>query len=125
MLKTAKLLVVIIGIMSISCAALAQKTSEPQTGKPVVIPTRYDAHRFIATPVTANSVKLSLFTDSPGGLFLNADTAERLKLSIVTLSQKEHAGVRIAGLPNFKSGPVILPPLGDLFEIARFAVART
>src|SRR5437763_10209704 len=102
----------------------AQKASEPQPGKPVVIPTRYDAHRFVATPVTANNVQLSLFTDSAGGLFLYADTAERLKLSIVTLSQKEHEGVRIVGLPNFKSGAMIPPPLGSLFEMRLFVFPR-
>ena len=79
MLKTAKLFVVIVGIMSLSCAVLAQKVSEPQPGKPVLIPTRYAAHRFIATPVTADNVRLSLFTDSAGGLFFYADTAVRLK----------------------------------------------
>src|SRR5438874_13279000 len=124
MVKTAKLFVLLVGITSISCAALAQKASEPQPGKPVVIPTRYDAHRFVATPVTANNVKLSLFTDSAGGLFLYADTAERLKLSIVTLSQKEHEGVRIVGLPNFKSGAMIPPPLGSLFEMRLFVFPR-
>src|SRR5947207_9306691 len=110
--------------MSIVCAALAQKTSEPQPGKPVVIPTRYDAHRFIATPVTADNIQLSLFTDSAGGLFLYADTAERLKLSIVTLSQKEHEGVRIVGLPNFKSGAMIPPPLARLFEMGLLVFPR-
>jgi len=101
-----------------------QRLIEPQTGKPVLIPTRYEAHRFIATPVTADNVRLSLFTDSAGGLFLYADTAERLKLSIVTLSQKEHEGVRIVGLPNFKSGAMIPPPLGSLFEMRLFVFPR-
>ena len=35
MLKKAKLFVLFVGIMSISCAALAQKASAPQPGKPV------------------------------------------------------------------------------------------
>jgi hypothetical protein len=125
MLKAAKLFVLLVGILSISCAALAQKTSEPQPGKPVLIPTRYNAHRFIATPVTADNVQLSLFTDSAGGLFLYSDTAQRLKLSIVTLPQKENGeGVRIVGLPNFKSGAMIPPPLGSLFEMRLFVFPR-
>lgn len=125
MLKAARLFVVIIGIISFSCAALAQKASEPQPGKPVVIPTRYAAHRFVATPVTADNATLSLFTDSAGGLFLYADTAEQLKLSIVTLPQKENGeAVRIVGLPNFKSGAMIPPPLGSLFEMRLFVFPR-
>ena len=125
MLTTAKLIVVILGTMSISFAALAQKASEPQPGKPVVIPTRYAAHRFVATPVTADNATLSLFTDSAGGLFLYADTAEQLKLSIVTLPQKENGqAVRIVGLPNFKSGAMIPPPLGSLFEMRLFVFPR-
>src|SRR2546430_9937356 len=97
--------------------ARCSKTSEPLTGKPVLIPTRYKAHRLIATPVTADNVRLSLFTDSAGRLFLYSDTAERLKLSVVTLPQKEHEGVRIVGLTNFKSGATIPPPPCTLFEM--------
>src|SRR4029077_18396647 len=125
MLKKAKLFVLFVGIMGLSCAALAQKNSEPQPGKPVVIPTRYNAHRFVATPVTAGDVQLSLFTDSAGGLFFYADTAERLKLSIVTLPQKENGEpLRIVGLPNFKSHEMIPRPLGSPFEMRLFVFRR-
>ena len=91
----------------------------------MVIPTRYDAHRFIATPVTADNLKLSLFTDSAGGLFLYADTVERLKLPIVTLPQTENGQpVRVVGLPDFKSDAMVPPPLGSFFEMRLFVFPR-
>ncbi len=90
------------------------KISEPQKGKPILIPTRYEEHRFIALPVTESGAQLSFFTDSAGGLFIFDDVAEKLKLTISTLNEtgagKQPA--RFTLLPAFQSKALIPPPLG-------------
>jgi hypothetical protein len=79
-----------------------QSPAEPRPGKPVTIPTRYLAHRFLATPTTVDSVTLTLFTDSAGALFIYEDVAQRLKLAVDTLPEKINGprtqGCRAAGL---------------------------
>jgi hypothetical protein len=105
--------------------APAQSTAEPQPGKPVTIPTRYLAHRFMATPTTVDNVTLSLFTDSAGALFIYEDVAQRLKLSVVTLPEKENGReLKVAVLPSFKSSAGIPPPLGSPFEQRLFIFSR-
>jgi hypothetical protein len=96
---------------------------EPSRGKPVIIPTRYDEHRFVAVPVTASGERLSLFTDSAGGLFLFADTVERLHLETISLPQKDANGqpIRMAALPKFKPNEAIPLPLGS--REGRFYIA--
>jgi len=103
----------------------AQSTVEPRPGKPVIIPTRYLAHRFVATPTTVDNVTMTLFTDSAGGLFLYEDVAQRLKLSVVTLPEKENGReLKVAALPAFKSSAGIPPPLGSPFEQRLFIIPR-
>jgi hypothetical protein len=86
---------------------------EPEPGKPIIIPTLYDEHRFVATPVTENGAKLVLFTDSAGGLFLFDDSVERLKLRTLTpLPGSDPVKVSGAFLPSFKSDALIPTPLG-------------
>jgi len=101
------------------------RSQEPRPGKPVLIPTRYVAHRFIATPVTVDNITLSLFTDSAGGLFLFQDSAERLHLTPVELPEKENGKtLRVVALPLFRSGAAIPPPLGTSFDGRLFVVPR-
>jgi hypothetical protein len=105
--------------------ALAQSPVEPRPGKPVTIPTRYLAHRFVATPTTIDNVTMTLFTDSAGGLFIYEDVAQRLKLSVVTLPEKENnRELTVAALPIFKSSTGIPPPLGSPFEQRLFIRSR-
>ncbi len=98
---------------------------EPQPGKPIIIPTLYEEHRFVATPVTEDGAKLVLFTDSAGGLFLFDDSVERLKLQKTGLPGKDRDGEPsgAAFLPRFKADALIPPPLGTegghLFLAAR------
>jgi hypothetical protein len=115
---SALLLVILIQI------APAQSTLEPRPGKPVTIPTRYLAHRFVATPTTIDNVTLSLFTDSAGGLFLYEDVAERLKLSVSTMGKENGRDIKVAPLPSFKASAGIPPPLGSLFEQRLFLFPR-
>ena len=105
--------------------APAQSTVEPQPGKPVTIPTRYLAHRFMAMPTTVDNVTLTLFTDSAGQLFLYEDVPQRLKLAVVTLPEKENGReLKVAALPTFKSSAGIPPPLGSPFEQRLFIRSR-
>jgi hypothetical protein len=97
--------------------ASAQSTAEPRPGQPVTIPTRYLAHRFVATPTTVDNLTLTLFTDSAGQLFIYEDVAQRLKLSVVILPREENSReFKVAALPAFKSSAGIPPPLGSAFE---------
>src|SRR6185369_13424363 len=80
---------------------------EPQPGKPIVIPTRYDEHRFIATPVTIDNASMSLLTDSAGQLFVYEDAITRFGLSTET-----DDGVELAVMPNFKPDAMIPAALG-------------
>jgi hypothetical protein len=88
---------------------------EPRIGKPVLIPTRYEGHRFIAVPTTEDNITLSLFTDSAGGLFLYEDVAERLHLSPISMRGAAENGqpLRSVALPTFKPTAAIPPPLGS------------
>lgn len=97
---------------------------EPRVGKPILIPTRYEAHRFIATPTTEDNVTLSFFTDSAGGLFLYEDVVERLQLP--TVSAPGAAGndqpLLSVALPRFKPTATLPTPLGS--EGGRLSVFR-
>ncbi len=90
------------------------KLAEPQKGKPIIIPTRYEEHRFIALPISESGIQLSFFTDSAGGLFIFDDTAEKLQLTMTTLNEPGEGGqaARLAVLPGFKAKALIPPPLG-------------
>jgi len=119
-----RILIIISGLSFLSQAS-AQQLTEPQPGKPVAIPTRYAGHRFVATPITADNVTLSLFTDSAGGLFLYEDTVGRLKLSPFALPERENDQImRVVPLPSFKAGAGIPPPLGSQYDLRLFVFPR-
>jgi hypothetical protein len=96
-------------------AMLGKPPLEPRLGKPILIPTRYVEHRFIAVPTTDDNVTLSLFTDSAGGLFLYEDVVQRLQLSPILIPGATSNGqpLRSVALPNFKPTATIPPPLGS------------
>jgi hypothetical protein len=112
-------LVVVLLLLIVPQAIVAQKPggtplSEPQKGKPILIPTRYEEHRFIALPISESGVQLSFFTDSAGGLFIFDTAAEKLKLTITTLNETGEGKQpsRFALLPSFNSKALIPTPLG-------------
>lgn len=106
--------------------AVSQQPVEPQPGKPIVIPTRYTEHRFIATPITLDNVTLSLFTDSAGSLFLYADTVGQLHLSPETLKGAGDGGrdLTVVALPGFKPESAIPAPLGSNYDGRVFVFPR-
>ena len=71
------------------------------------LPTRYDADRFYAEPTAANGVRLSLLTDTGGGLFLTRRALQRAGAENSTL-----AGLNRARLPSFTPGAAIPEPTG-------------
>jgi hypothetical protein len=89
---------------------------QPAPGHPVTIPTRYSGDRFLVvpTPTPAAGGSLTFLADSAGGTFLFADVAERLKLATSELPAEGAQGqtMHVAGLPAFKPGAAIPPPLG-------------
>ncbi|MDQ4122533.1 MAG: hypothetical protein M3209_13935 [Acidobacteriota bacterium] len=103
-------LIAAIFILSISGLAFGQTK-----GKPVKLPVRYDAHRFYVEPVTTDGEKLSFFTDTGGGLFVFADTVEKLKLPVESVSEGERK-MELIVLPKFKAGTEIPAPLGATSE---------
>jgi hypothetical protein len=119
-------LITMFSIGSIHISVSRQQSVEPRPGKPVVIPTRYAEHRFIATPVTLDNVTLSLFTDSAGALFLYEDTVGQLRLSPETLKGASDDGrdLTVVALPRFKPEAAIPPPLGGNYEGRVFVFPR-
>ena len=101
-----------------------QNASEPQKGKPIVIPTRFVANQFFAAPITTDNVTLSLLTDSAGGLFLYDDTVESLKLTPEVVEGDNGKSLRVVSLPVFKAEHSIPPPLGSPFNAKLFVLPR-
>lgn len=83
---------------------------EPTVGKPLVLPARYDEHRFFVRPVTLTGQILNFYTDTGGGLFLYADVAKRLGLPVTT-AEVDGQAVSLAALPAFRPGAAIPGPL--------------
>src|SRR5262245_33111777 len=81
-----------------------------KTGQPLVLPVKYDEHRFFVQPVTENGTTLKFFTDTGGALFIFADVVDQLKLPRTKGSKAD--GDRVT-FPKFKEGYVIPPPLAS------------
>ena len=124
--------VIVLSFLALFTIGTAQTTVtqtqpvEPRPGKPVVIPTRYDEHRFVATPVTVDNVTLYLFTDSAGSLFLYKDVVDQLRLSATTLKGVSDSGgdLTVVSLPIFKPNSSIPSPLGGHYEGRVFVFPR-
>src|SRR6185369_17265749 len=80
-------------------------TSAQSAGRPIVLPTRYDEHRFYVEPVTLDGTTLHLFTDTGGGLYLFPDVVEQLGLEI-----DKRDGRSFVSLPAFRPEATIPPP---------------
>ena len=90
-----------------SQAGVQTQTPEPQPGKPIVIPTRYEEHRFIATPVTIDNLTVSFFTDSAGISYLYEDVITRFHLKTESVGED-----KLVTLPTFKPNSMVPVPLG-------------
>ncbi|MEW6733116.1 MAG: hypothetical protein AB1489_17450 [Acidobacteriota bacterium] len=99
-------ILVVIALHIICLPVLAQSP-----GKPLVLPTKYDEHRFYAQPITMDGTKLNFFTDSGGGLFIYNDVAEHLRLLTVNISGEGQEAFYVASLPAFKVEATIPAPL--------------
>lgn len=85
--------------------------SAQSSGKPLVLPVKYDEHRFYVQPVTEDGTTLNFFTDTGGGLFVFSDVVERLKLPVQKPEAEGAPGAVM--LPEFKSNAAIPAPLGS------------
>lgn len=83
-----------------------------QSGPGMVVPTRYDEHRWIARPVTAAGDTLELYTDSGGGVVFIA--RDRLRGASMTFEQQAPTGDSLFTMawPAFRPGMGIPEPLG-------------
>jgi hypothetical protein len=95
-----------------SAPGVAGGRALPAPGKPVSLPVKFAAHRFLVQPRTTDGATLTLLTDTGGGLFISAAAVERLKLDV---RQVESQGETIsaARLPAFTPDAAI-PPLEAL-----------
>lgn len=85
--------------------------------KPLILPVRYDEHRFYVEPVTENGTKISFYTDTGGGTFIYKTAAERLNLSSTFLGKEGNTDIYAVQLPEFKPGisiPSVLQGEGKL-----------
>ena len=97
---------------------------QPQKGKPIVIPTRFNGNLFVAMPTTVDGVTLSLFTDSAGSLFVYLDVAEQLKLTPDVVPGDNGNSLRVVSLPAFQAEHSIPTPLGSSFQGRVFVFPR-
>jgi hypothetical protein len=107
---TAALLLVVFG------CGLGQDQPDDTIEKPVIIPTQYRAHRFLATPVTSQGDTLNFITDSgENSAFIFEHEARRLNLTDVDYEatgmysgiSKEFGEVE---MPPFQENTGIPPP---------------
>jgi hypothetical protein len=105
-------------LMSSCSTAFAQSP-----GKPLVLPARYDEHRFYVEPVTIEGNKLSFFTDTGGGLFVFSDVVDRLKIPILKFEENGRP-LEYIELPKFKEGTSIPPPLGSRGRLFVFTAGQ-
>jgi len=77
----------------------------------MVLPARYDEHRFYVEPVAVDGTRLTFFTDTGGGLFLLRDAVERLRLSMVNVGGEGKDAFHLAELPKFRADAGIPAPL--------------
>jgi hypothetical protein len=106
-------------ILIASCSNLFAQSP----GKPLILPARYDEHRFYVEPVTVEGNKLSFFTDTGGGLFIFSDVVDRLKIPILKFEESGRP-LEYIELPRFKEGASIPPPLGSRGRLFVFTASQ-
>jgi len=99
---------VIVALFGFSSAVFAQRID-----KPLVLPGRYDEHRFFVEPITVGGTKLNFFTDTGGGLFIFADVAQNLKIPVENIKADGGRSFEIVALPPFIDAFSIPAPLGS------------
>ena len=94
-----------------------------KTGQPLVLPVKYDEHRFFVQGVTEDGTTLKFFTDTGGSVFIFADVVDQLKLPLIKGGNGEPDKVKF---PRFKAGYLIPPPLATNEQLwGRPVTART
>jgi hypothetical protein len=106
-------------LLMASCSTLYAQSP----GKPLILPVRYDEHRFYVEPVTIEGDKLSFFTDTGGGLFIFSDVVDRLKISVLKFEENGRP-LEYIELPKFKEGASIPPPLGSRGRLFVFTASQ-
>jgi hypothetical protein len=93
----------------------------PVKGKPLQLPARLVEGRFFAEPVTTDGKKLTLYTDTGGGLFISAKTVARYKLPVSKVAGDDGKEMEAAALPAFKADATIpgLPAFGGLLPVLK------
>jgi len=84
---------------------------EPQSGRPVTIPTQFTENMVYACPVTESGITLKFYTDSGGGQFIYQSVAEKFHLP-KTQEQVDGKSEEEVILPAFRPGSSVPPPLG-------------
>lgn len=95
-------------VASLLLWALPALAASPETGKPVSLPISFEANRFFATPTTRSGVRLHLYTDSGGGLFVTPATLTQLRAKTI-----HKDGTEFIKLPDFQANQAIPLPMAD------------
>ena len=105
--------------MPLALSLLATATA--LAAKPQVIPTRYEAGHFYATPETSDGHTLRLVVDTGGGggmglYWVTGTAAKRLHLASTTCATGT-SGPTVAKLPHYKPGLGLPPPLSACGQV--------
>lgn len=105
-------------LLTAACTEPAPSVDQAAPGG-VLLPTDYQGGLFFVEPVTTTGDTLRLFTDTGGGMVIQAEAVERLGLP----SQRVEEGgrsFRVAALPPFQSGHAVpLPQTPDSTLLVR------
>jgi hypothetical protein len=107
-----RVLLLISPVIWFACVSPVQAQS---AGQPLVLPVKYDEHRFFVQPVTEDGTTLNFFTDTGGALFIFKDVVDQLKLLVIKDSK---GGADKVKFPKFKEGSTIPPPLASNEELS-------
>lgn len=98
-----------ISCLLLSASSWAVAASTPEL--PYTLPTRFDANRIFVQPVTDTGIRLSLYTDTGGGLFLSTHAAEKLGADYSQSPENSSEdGVPLTRWPNFRTDAWIPQP---------------
>ncbi len=90
--------------------SVAAGPARPAPGKPLALPGKLAAHRFLVQPRTPDGATLTFFTDTGGGLFIVEAAVARLKLDVAQIDAGGGQKTPAARLPTFAPDAAI-PPL--------------
>ena len=110
-----------------ACAHVALVNPPRSAGPPAaaattVIPTRYFADRFFATPVTTAGDTVTLFLDTGGSSLAWEPAAMRLGWHIDSVKQSNGVWRRVAALPEFRSNRTVPPTTAASLQGTRLII---